>query len=260
MNASPAPAGSAQVQRLFELPLHGITFREASQFAVDAVTARAPRYVLFVNAAKVVMTRDDARLRDALEQADLVAVDGQAVVWASKLLRRPVPARVPGIDYMKEVLSLADRFHWRVFFLGSTDGVLDEVEEHCRANLPGVVVAGRHHGYFEAAHDGEIADLVRQARADVLFVAMPSPRKEYWLSGYADRTAAALGVAVGGSYEVLVGRVRRAPELWQRAGLEWLWRLSQEPGRLWRRYFETNSRFLAMLASEWLRNLPRSAR
>jgi N-acetylglucosaminyldiphosphoundecaprenol N-acetyl-beta-D-mannosaminyltransferase len=236
-----------------------VTFAEASRFAVDAVAARAPRYVTFINAAKVVMAREDPLLRDALERADLVAVDGQPVVWATKLLRQPVPARVAGVDYMHEVLSLANRFGWRVFFFGSTDAVLDSVEEHCRRNLPGVVIAGRHHGYFEPARDGEIADLVRRARADVLFVALPSPRKEYWLRDYASRSGAPLATAVGGSYEVLIGSVRRAPHPWQRAGFEWLWRTLQEPRRLWRRYLKTNSRFVLMVASECVRSLRRSA-
>jgi N-acetylglucosaminyldiphosphoundecaprenol N-acetyl-beta-D-mannosaminyltransferase len=248
------------VQRLFGLPVHAVTFAQASQFAVDAVAGRVPRCVLFVNAAKVVMAREDARLRDALGRADLVAVDGQPVVWASRLLHSPVPARVAGVDYMNEVLSLASRFGWRVFFLGSTDAILAEVEEHCRNELPGLVVAGRHHGYFPPTDDGRTADLIRDARADVLFVALPSPRKEYWLGDYARRSGVPLAVAVGGSYEVLVGRVTRAPELWQRAGLEWFWRTLQEPRRLGRRYLETNSRFLVILGWEWLRSLRSSAR
>ncbi len=260
MIAASGPVGGTPVQRLFALPLNAVTFEEASQFAADAVAAEIPRHVLFVNAAKVVMARDDRRLRDALERADLVAVDGQPVVWASKLLGRSVPARVPGIDYMNEVLRLANRFRWRVFFLGSTEAVLGEVERHCRSNLPGVVLAGHHHGYFDTDRDREIADLVEAARAEVLFVAMPSPRKEYWLSDYGRRSGAFLAVAVGGSYEVLVGRVKRAPDSWQRAGLEWLWRTLQEPRRLGPRYLQTNSRFLAMVAIEYLRDHRRSVR
>jgi N-acetylglucosaminyldiphosphoundecaprenol N-acetyl-beta-D-mannosaminyltransferase len=257
--ATDDPPNRVERQRLFGLPVHAVTLAQASQFAVDAVATRDPRCVLFVNVAKVVMARQDPRLRDALERADLVAVDGQPVVWASRLLHRPVPARVPGVDFFNEVLSLADRFGWRVFFLGSTDEILDEVEEHCRSKLPGLVVAGRHHGYFPPADEGRMADLIREARADALFVALPSPRKECWLSAYAQRSGVSLAAAVGGSYEVLVGRVRRAPPLWQRAGLEWFWRTLQEPRRLWRRYLETNSRFLLILASEWLRSRRGSA-
>jgi N-acetylglucosaminyldiphosphoundecaprenol N-acetyl-beta-D-mannosaminyltransferase len=258
--ATDDPPKRAERQRLFGLPVDAVTFAQASQFAVDAVARRVPRCVLFVNAAKVVMAREDARLRDALEHADLVAVDGQPVVWASRLLHRPVPARVAGVDYMNEILSLANRFGWRVFFLGSTADVLAEVERHCRNRLPGLVVAGRHHGYFPPADDGRAADLIRDARPDVLFVALPSPRKEYWLDESARRSGVPLAVAVGGSYEVLVGRVARAPELWQRAGLEWFWRTLQEPKRLSRRYLKTNSRFLVMLGSEWLRSLRGSPR
>ncbi|HEX8101858.1 MAG TPA: WecB/TagA/CpsF family glycosyltransferase [Solirubrobacteraceae bacterium] len=244
---------------LLGLPCHAATAESARDFAIEAVAERTPRRVLFMNASKVVEARTDPRLRAALEGADLVGADGQSIVWAGKLLGEDVPWRMAGVDYMQDVLREADRRRWRVFLLGSTDATLAAVERYCAENLPGAVIAGRHDGFFAPERDAEVADLIRASEADVLFIGMPSPRKELWLDAQYARAGVPLAIGVGGSYEVLVGNVRRAPRLWQRLGLEWFYRFLQEPRRLFRRYARTNSLFLALLAREWGRRRLRPA-
>ena len=246
-------------RRLLGLPCHAATAESAREFAVTAVAERTPRRVLFMNASKVVQAREDDRLRAALERADLIGADGQSIVWAGKVLGEDVPWRMAGVDYMQDVLRLADRHRWRVFLLGSTDETLASVERYCAETLPGVVIAGRHDGFFKPDRDEAVADLIRASEADVLFIGMPSPRKELWLDEQYERAGVPLSIGVGGSYEVLVGNVRRAPALWQRLGLEWFYRFIQEPRRLWRRYAKTNSLFLALLAREWGRRRLRPA-
>lgn len=235
------------------VPFDAVSVDQARSFAVGAVEEGGFHSVLFSNAAKVVSAERDERLRLALAGADLVGVDGQSLVWAGRLLGHSVPERVAGIDFMLDLLSVAGDRGWRVFLLGATDEVLDRVEGFCRERHPALVVAGRRNGYFSREQDAEVAEAVRAARADVLFVGMPSPLKELWIADQGPRTGVALAVGSGGSFDVVAGVVKRAPKPVQRVGLEWLWRVFQEPRRLWKRYLTTNSRFIAVVLRERFR-------
>jgi N-acetylglucosaminyldiphosphoundecaprenol N-acetyl-beta-D-mannosaminyltransferase len=208
---------------------------------------------MFSNAAKVVMADRDPALREALTMAAFVGADGQSLVWASRLLGMPVPERVAGIEYMEALLAVGGRRGWRVFLLGASDEVLGRVVDWCAASHPGVEVVGRRNGYFAPEADPSVAAAITATQPDVVFVGMPSPRKELWIHEHGRATGAALVVASGGSFDVIAGTVRRAPTLWQRLGLEWFWRVVQEPRRLWKRYLTTNTRFLVMLGRAWLR-------
>ena len=249
----PGPTTDTDAPPLLGLPCAVIDVEGAREFAVRAVAGGDFNSVLFANAAKVVMAERDAVLRDTLWNATLLAADGQSLVWASRVLGQPLPERVAGIDYMLDLLSVADARGWRVFFLGGRDEVLDAVVGFCRREHPGLVVAGRHNGYFPPERDAEVARIVRESNADLMFVGMPSPRKELWIDQQGPATGVSLAVASGGSFDVIAGVVRPAPALWQRLGLEWFWRVVQEPRRLWKRYLTTNSRFLAKVARERVR-------
>jgi N-acetylglucosaminyldiphosphoundecaprenol N-acetyl-beta-D-mannosaminyltransferase len=202
-----------------------------------------------VNAAKLVAIRDDAELRELVLRSDLVTADGQSVVWASRLLGDALPERVAGIDLMQRLLELAERRGHRVFFLGATPQVLERAVATITARHPRLHVAGSRDGYFRPDEEQRVRDEIRAASPDILFVAMTSPRKEQWVAAAADLDVG-FAMGVGGSLDVLAGLVRRAPRLVQRFGLEWLFRLAQEPRRLLRRYVTTNTRFLALLIRE----------
>jgi N-acetylglucosaminyldiphosphoundecaprenol N-acetyl-beta-D-mannosaminyltransferase len=203
-----------------------------------------------INAAKVVALRRDDRLRRIAARCELVSVDGQSVVWASKLLGAPVPERVPGIELMFELLALAERRGYRVYVLGARQHVLEVAVTELARRYPRLNLCGWHHGYFGESDDETIAEEIRRASPDILFVAFSSPRKEYWLAEYGARTGAHFGMGVGGSIDVVAGVTRRAPRWMQRAGLEWFYRFLQEPRRLGPRYAVTNALFLRLLASE----------
>ena len=203
-----------------------------------------------INAAKLVAMRDDPELQAIIGRCELVSADGQSVVWASRLLGDPLPERVPGVDLMRELLALAEGRGYRVFILGAKQEVLDKAAAVIAAEHPELVLAGMRDGYFSDAEDATVAEQVRAARPDILFVAISSPKKEYWLGQHGRSIGVPFVMGVGGSVDVLAGVTRRAPEAWQRLGMEWLYRLLQEPGRMWRRYLVTNTRFLRMLATE----------
>ena len=196
-----------------------------------------------INAAKVVSMQDDPALREIVSRCEIVSADGQSIVWASRILGDPLPARVAGIDLMQELLGLAERQGHRVYFLGARQEVLDRALERIRQRHPELRIAGARDGYFSDDEADAVAEAVRAAAPDILFVAMSSPRKEYWLSRYGRQIDVPFVMGVGGSVDVLAGVTRRAPEVLQRMGLEWAYRLAQEPRRLLRRYVESNARF-----------------
>jgi N-acetylglucosaminyldiphosphoundecaprenol N-acetyl-beta-D-mannosaminyltransferase len=194
----------------------------------------------------VAMRKDDA-LCQAVCGSDLVLADGQSIVWASRLLGRPLPERVTGCDLFTELLALASRHHYRVYFLGARADVLARMLAEVRSRYPGLVIAGARDGYFAAGEDGQVADAIKHSDADLLFIGMTSPRKELFAARWGAATGAKVVHGVGGSFDILAGATRRAPLWWQRHGFEWLYRALQEPVRLGRRYLMTNFAFLALV-------------
>jgi N-acetylglucosaminyldiphosphoundecaprenol N-acetyl-beta-D-mannosaminyltransferase len=219
----------------------------------EIIDSRVPSQQVSINAAKVVALSRDPKLRAFVGRSALVSADGQAVVWASRLLGDPLPERVAGIDLMHGLLALAEKRGYSIFILGAAQDVLEAAVARLRVMYPALRIAGHRNGYFSDAESEAVAAAVRAAAPDILFVAMSSPKKEYFLERYASFIKAPLAMGVGGSIDVVAGRVARAPRWIQRSGLEWLYRTFQEPPRLWRRYLTTNSGFLLLLARELLR-------
>jgi N-acetylglucosaminyldiphosphoundecaprenol N-acetyl-beta-D-mannosaminyltransferase len=205
-----------------------------------------------INAAKLVAMQDDPALRDSIAGSDIVNADGQSVVWASRLLGDPLPCRVAGIDLMHELLDAAARRADRVFILGARAEVLERAVANLVTRHPGVTIAGTQDGYFADADVEEVCAAIRAARADMLFVAMSSPRKELFLAEHGPSLGVPFVMGVGGAIDVAAGITRRAPAGFQRLGLEWLYRLLQEPRRMWRRYLPSNARFIRLVAREML--------
>ncbi|AWB94025.1 glycosyltransferase [Aeromicrobium chenweiae] len=230
-----------------------MTADEVVDLADLAVRSRRRLLIGVVNAAKIVHLRSDPLLRESLLECDVLLADGQSVVWASRVLGQPLPERVAGIDLFEQLLGLADRDHRSVYLLGARPSVLRAVEDAVERRWPGVRVVGSRDGYFDAGDSDEVAATIASSGADMLFIAMPSPKKEIFLGTH----GATLGVpvlhGVGGSFDVVGGITKRAPERWQRWGMEWLYRVLQEPGRLWRRYLTTNTAFVVLLVRERLR-------
>lgn len=236
-------------------PLSRVTMDEAVLSCEEAIAAGGYFQHMSVNAAKLVAMQEDPTLRQMVTACDLVTADGQSVVWASRLLGSRVPERVAGIDLMQRLLAAADRFGYNVFILGARPEVLEEAMARLRKRYPKLILAGRD-GYFEDSELLDVCDEIRLARPDILFVAMSSPRKEYFLGEQGESLGVPFAMGVGGSVDVIAGVTRRAPRLLQRLGLEWAYRLAQEPRRLARRYLTTNFRFAGMV----LKALPSSRR
>jgi N-acetylglucosaminyldiphosphoundecaprenol N-acetyl-beta-D-mannosaminyltransferase len=238
---------------LFGVPVAAMTMDGALGLIDQAVQSKRRLQIGVVNAAKIVNMQRSAELREDVLSSDIVFADGMAVVWASRLLGRPLPERVAGIDLMIGMLQRGNSAGYRVYCLGASPDVLSRVIDRIRRDYPGVTVAGSHHGYFKDADEAAVAKDIADSRPDILFIAMTSPKKERFLSKWSRQLDVPVCHGVGGSFDVVAGHVQRAPERWQRLGLEWLYRVKQEPGRLWKRYLTTNSTFAMMVASALVR-------
>lgn len=244
--------GHFPVRRLFGIDIHVARMHEVLKACQSAIERHRPLVIGVVNAAKIVNMRHQPILRESVVSADLVLADGMAVVWASRMLRRPLPERVAGIDLFERLLGLADQGGHGVYLLGATREVLDEVVRSIRERYPGARIVGARDGYFGDEEAEEVAAEIRRARPHMLFLGMTSPKKEVFLGRWGPGLDVPVCHGVGGSFDVMAGKVRRAPRLWQRLGLEWLFRVVQEPGRMWRRYLVTNCLFIWMVVKEWV--------
>lgn len=217
-------------------------------------TGRRARQVS-INAAKLVAMRSDPALREAIEGCELVNADGQSIVWASRLLGDPLPERVAGVDLMHRLLAMAEREGYGVYVLGARREVLETGIARLRRRFPDLSIAGYREGYFAEEESREVAAGIAASGAQILFVAISSPRKELWLADHAKEIGVSLAMGVGGAIDVVAGVRRRAPRSWQRLGLEWLYRLLQEPRRLSRRYLASNARFATMVLNGVVRRI-----
>ena len=217
----------------------------------EFIRSGQPHHHVVVNVDKLVKANRDPQLRRIINECALVNVDGMPVVWASRLLGKPLKARVAGIDLFEALMRRAGEAGWRVFLLGARNDVVLAVAETYRRRYPGLVVAGWRDGYWQGENEeAAVAEQVRASRADLLFVAISSPKKEEFLGRWQERMRIPFAMGVGGTFDVAIGRVRRAPAWMQRAGLEWFYRFLQEPRRMFRRYFIDDMAFIWLFIKE----------
>ena len=233
---------------LFGVPLDLLTMDQTVERCQGLIESGRPVQHVVINAGKVNMMDDVPGLREVIRSCALVNADGQSIVWAGKLLGLPVPERVAGIDLMGRLLALAEERAYPVYFLGATDDVLSAFTAEVLRRFPQIRIAGSRNGYFK--DDAAVAAQVAASGARLLMVGISSPRKEFFLAEQLPHMGPVFAMGVGGSFDVWAGKTRRAPAWMQRAGLEWFYRLLQEPRRMWKRYLVGNTRFLLLVAKE----------
>ena len=228
-------------------PMHALSMAETIGLAEESMRTRTPLLHTVVNVAKLVTMKNNAELREDVASADVINVDGTGVLWGARLLGVAIDERVAGVDVMTEMFALCASKSYRPFLLGAEQQVLDDMAAELARRYPDLVIAGLQNGYFAAEQEADVIAAINASGADCLFVALPTPRKERFLKRYRSELLPSFVMGVGGSFDVFAGKVARAPVLIQRLGLEWLFRVVQEPGRLWRRYYETNTAYAALL-------------
>lgn len=217
---------------ILELPVHSVTMNSALQFIDDCVKTRvSPAYIVCANPEKVYQVRSNVWLRRFFETADLVIPDGISIVVAARLLYGLKLMRVAGADLMQAICAVAPERNYRVFIYGSSEVTNRKAAEVLRHRHPGIDIVGAQHGYFPPEKMDEIISRINDARPDILFVGLGSPRQEVWIQQHLPELRVKVIQGIGGTLDVVAGRVKRAPAWMRAAGMEWLYRLLAQPSR-----------------------------
>ena len=228
-------------------PVDILSMEETVQRARMAMQGKKTTLHVALNVAKLVNMRSDQVLASDVKNSDVVGIDGTGILWAARLLGLPAKERVAGIDLLQALLAVCAKEGFCPFFLGATPEVVRKASIAVTTKYPMIRFAGVRDGYFTAEQERDIVNEIRDSGADCLFIGMPTPRKERFLAAYRDRLGVPFIMGVGGSFDVLAGQVARAPQVMQSFGLEWLYRVYQEPRRMWWRYLNTNTVFAGMM-------------
>lgn len=209
-----------------------------------------------VNVAKLVNMRSDPELFDSVNSCDIINIDGMGVVWGARFLGNKVPERIAGVDLFNELLAMSAQNGFSIFLLGAKEDIVSQTAYTVQKTHPNLKIAGYHHGYFWDDEAALVAK-VRASGAQLLFVAITSPKKENFINRWRDQLGVDFVMGVGGTFDVVAGKVKRAPKWMQDYGLEWLYRVIQEPRRMWKRYLTTNCKFAVLLLKAKLKSFAR---
>jgi len=235
--------------------IDNLSMHQTLQCIENSILQNKKLHHVVVNAGKMVAMQRDLKLRQSVNSCDLINADGQAVVWASRILGQPLKERVAGIDLMENLVELAYNKNFKIFFFGAKEEVVSSVVKKYKIKYSKDIIAGYRNGYFNKEDEGHIAQQISDSGADILFVAISSPTKENFLY---DNKETLRGVnfimGVGGSFDVVSGLVKRAPLWMQKIGMEWFYRFAQEPKRMWKRYLIGNIKFIWMVFKSRLSN------
>ncbi|GAB1539432.1 exopolysaccharide biosynthesis glycosyltransferase VpsK [Scytonema sp. NUACC21] len=223
-----------------------VTTQETVDWAIRSIQQGKRGYICTVNVAILMMMRNNERLAKFVNKAALIVADGQPIIWASRLFATPLPHRVAGIDLIDELAAVSEQLGLHIYLLGATMEVITAAVSKLQSKYPRLNISFDN-GYFTPQQAAERAEAICQSGADILFVGMGVPRQEYFLEEHWANLGVKLAIGIGGSFDVIAGRKKRAPLWVQEVGLEWLYRLLQEPRRLWKRYLFTNLQFLYRL-------------
>ncbi|MGQ0644811.1 MAG: WecB/TagA/CpsF family glycosyltransferase [Elusimicrobiota bacterium] len=244
-------------ETILGLPFHCSDGPAAVRLAEDIIRARLRSQIVFLNAHSIVMARRDQHFRGAVESSRLVLCDSTPLFWFSKALGSPLPGRVAGPDFCEALCRLAADESFSVYFLGSTSETLQRMVGNLRQKFPSLQVAGVYsppmRQEFTSEDTDEMIRRINIAAPDVLWVGITAPKQEKWVFDNLSRLNCVLAIGVGAAFDFLAGTKRRAPVWLQAVGLEWFFRLCQEPGRLWRRYLINNTLFVALCLREIVR-------
>lgn len=252
----PAFSDAADRIRLLWMPIDDVSFQEAVDRIVRLCRENGSAYVVTPNVDHFMRARRDEALRSIYENASLSLADGVPVVWASKFLGTPLKEKVSGSDLFVALCERAADEGLRVFLVGGDPGVAEQVKDLLRKRHPAIRIVGTASPIVDRVGGGpendETIAMIRDARPQLLFVAFGCPKQERWIARHYRRLEGPVCIGVGASFDFAAGVQLRAPVWMQRAGLEWLWRLAHEPGRLWKRYLIDDLPFIWHVARQWI--------
>jgi N-acetylglucosaminyldiphosphoundecaprenol N-acetyl-beta-D-mannosaminyltransferase len=230
--------------------IDNLSMEETLKTIEGFIQSGKPHQHVVVNVDKVVKANRDPELRRIINDCALVNVDGMPIVWASRLLGKPLKERVTGVDLFDALMQHSAKKGWRIYFLGATEEVVSSVKQLYEKKYPTIAIVGYRNGYWTSTEEPQVVEQIKAAQADLLFVAISSPKKEQFLDRYQADMKIPFAMGVGGTFDVMAGKVNRAPIWMQKYGFEWFYRFLQEPRRMFKRYFIDDMAFFWLLLKE----------
>lgn len=221
--------------KILGVPVHPMTMQEAVTALEERMQADMQTFVVTANAEIIMMCQEDAGYNQIIShEAELVLPDGAGAVWAGRHLGYKVPERVAGFDLYNQLLALSAKKGYKAYFFGGSPGVAEAAKAKSEELYPGVQIVGCHNGYFTDADVPAIIDAINKSGAEMLFVALGAPKQEKWILEHRNELKPRILMGIGGSFDVLAGKMERAPKWMQDASLEWAFRLYKQPSRFMR--------------------------
>lgn len=242
---------------IFGIKINNLTWDELISLVEEAVEDRTKnKYMLTVNVDHIVKMQNDEEFNYVYKNADYITADGVPIIWASKLLKKPIKEKLSGSDILPTILPLAEKKQYKLFFLGAAEGVAERAANNIRKKYKNIKIVGTYspsYGFEKNEEENKkIIEMIRNANVDILFVGVGAPKQEKWIAKYKDQYNVPLSIGVGATFDFIAGNAKRAPKWMQNAGLEWFWRFIQEPKRLFKRYFIDDMKFISIFIKEYL--------
>lgn len=235
---------------ILNIDIDVLNMKQTVELVEKYIVTKTPLHLMGVNADKINECNKNVRLRQIVNSCGVINADGASVVMASKFLKKELPERVAGIDLMIELVELCEKKQYSMYLLGATSEVVNKTSEVLKEKYPKLKIAGVHDGYFKDNEWNEICEKIKTCNPDVVFVGITSPKKEYLIEYLQENDCESVFMGVGGSFDVISGKIPRASLWMQKLNLEWLFRVIQEPKRLFKRYFIGNASFILAVLRE----------
>ncbi|MCY9666827.1 WecB/TagA/CpsF family glycosyltransferase [Paenibacillus alginolyticus] len=226
-----ASANAVPKVRIYGVPVSKMSMDQTVAYLTNVIEQRQPHQVITANPIMVMAAQEDPAYLSMMQRAELIVPDGTGVVWAAKYVGEPVVERVPGYDLIHELMKVGESKGWKVYLLGASNEVIQAAAEKLRTTYPGIKLVGVRDGYFKDEQDAEVIQDILDAAPDILLVGRSAANQEPWIGKYKQQIGVPVMMGVGGSFDVLSGKLKRAPVLFQKLRLEWFYRLMQEPWR-----------------------------
>ncbi len=217
--------------KILGIGIDRVTSQQAMDKIGEFIASGQSHQIVTANAEIIYQASRNEKMRNVINNAQMVTADGSGVIWASRQLGEPLEERVTGIDLVNSICERSAADKWKIYILGSAPGVAATAAVNIRDKFPGCNIVGTHHGYFNGKEEKQILAELKQLKPDVLFVALGAPKQEYWIADHLADLGIPVGMGIGGSMDVLSGNVKRAPKWMQKMSLEWLYRIAIQPTR-----------------------------
>jgi N-acetylglucosaminyldiphosphoundecaprenol N-acetyl-beta-D-mannosaminyltransferase len=216
---------------IFGVPISKMGMKQTVDYLTDAIENRVPHQVITANPIMVMSAIEDRNYLAIMQQAELIVPDGAGVVWAANYVGQPVAERVAGYDLLHELMKMGEPRGWKVYMLGASTEVIEAAAGKLTSMYPAIQMVGCRNGYFGEEQDADVIQDIVRAAPDLLLIGRSADKQEPWIAKYKHQLQVPIMMGVGGSFDVLSGKLKRAPVFFRKLRLEWFYRLLQEPWR-----------------------------